>query len=106
MVKPSEFTEGIYIFKVSIASAWRRIPIPASSKLDRLSDIILAAFNFDVDHLYLFSYKSGSLTCNWKKLIRLMPKLKRLIFSLVMAKRQNSIGMTKMMGMKKRNWSS
>jgi len=53
----SEFTEGIYIFKVSIAKAWRRIAIPAKLELDCLSDSILDAFDFDKDHLYQFRYK-------------------------------------------------
>jgi hypothetical protein len=53
----SEFTEGIYIFKVSLAKAWRRIAIPAKLELDCLSDSILDAFDFDKDHLYQFRYK-------------------------------------------------
>jgi hypothetical protein len=53
----SEFTEGIYIFKVSLAKAWRRIAIPAQLELDWLSNSILDAFDFDSDHLYQFRYK-------------------------------------------------
>jgi hypothetical protein len=53
----SEFTEGIYVFKVSLAKAWRRIAIPAKLELDWLSDSILDAFDFDKDHLYQFRYK-------------------------------------------------
>jgi hypothetical protein len=53
----SEFTEGIYIFKVSLAKAWRRIAISAKLELDCLSDSILDAFDFDSDHLYQFRYK-------------------------------------------------
>jgi hypothetical protein len=53
----SEFSEGIYVFKVSLGKAWRRIAIPAKLKLDWLSDSILDAFDFDNDHLYEFRYK-------------------------------------------------
>lgn len=57
LVISSEFTEGIYVFKVSLAKAWRRIAIPAQLELDWLSDSILDAFDFDNDHLYEFRYK-------------------------------------------------
>ncbi len=53
-----EFTEGIYIFKVSLAKAWRCIAIPAKLELDCLSSSILDAFDFDNDHLYEFRYKN------------------------------------------------
>ncbi|MGB7441795.1 MAG: hypothetical protein WA919_12060 [Coleofasciculaceae cyanobacterium] len=53
----SEFSEGIYIFKVSLGKAWRRIAIPAKLELDWLSNSILGAFDFDNDHLYEFRYK-------------------------------------------------
>ena len=52
-----EFQEGIFVFKVSLAKAWRRIAIPADLNLDSLSGSILDAFDFDSDHLYEFSYK-------------------------------------------------
>ncbi|MDZ8081197.1 MAG: plasmid pRiA4b ORF-3 family protein [Nostoc sp. DcaGUA01] len=51
------FTDGIYIFKVSISKAWRRIAIPANKALSWLAETILDAFDFDYDHLYEFSYK-------------------------------------------------
>ncbi|MEH2387724.1 MAG: plasmid pRiA4b ORF-3 family protein [Nostoc sp.] len=51
------FTDGIYIFKVSISQAWRRIAIPAKKPLGWLAETILDAFDFDYDHLYEFSYK-------------------------------------------------
>ncbi len=57
LTSSSEFTEGIYIFKVSLAKAWRRIAIPAQLDLDWLSNSILDAFDFDNDHLYEFRYK-------------------------------------------------
>jgi hypothetical protein len=53
----SEFSEGIYVFKVSLGKAWRRIAIPAKLKLDWLSNSILDAFDFENDHLYEFRYK-------------------------------------------------
>ncbi|BAY24592.1 hypothetical protein NIES2100_43870 [Calothrix sp. NIES-2100] len=51
------FTDGIYIFKVSVAKSWRRIAIPAKRELSWLAGTILDAFDFDDDHLYEFSYK-------------------------------------------------
>lgn len=57
VITQHEFTEGIYVFKVSLAKAWRRIAIPAQLELDGLGESILDAFNFDNDHLYEFRYK-------------------------------------------------
>lgn len=51
-----EFHDGTFIFKVSWGRVWRRIAIPGTHQMDRLSDAILAAYEFDHDHLYLFSY--------------------------------------------------
>ncbi len=51
------FQDGIFVFKVSLAKAWRRIAIPTHLTLDFLSGSILDAFDFDCDHLYEFSYK-------------------------------------------------
>ncbi|MDZ8050497.1 MAG: plasmid pRiA4b ORF-3 family protein [Aulosira sp. ZfuVER01] len=51
------FTDGIYIFKVSVSRSWRRIAIPAKRQLSSLASTILDAFDFDYDHLYEFSYK-------------------------------------------------
>lgn len=53
----NEFTDGIYVFKVSLEKAWRRIAIPANFELEGLSDSILDAFDFDHDHLHQFIYK-------------------------------------------------
>ncbi|HLO83542.1 MAG TPA: plasmid pRiA4b ORF-3 family protein [Nostocaceae cyanobacterium] len=57
-IPPTEFIDGVYIFKVSLDKAWRRISIPAKQKLSLLAAVILDAFDFDNDHLYEFSYKS------------------------------------------------
>lgn len=50
--------DGLYIFKVSIDRAWRQIAIPGQMDLDVFSAVILDAFDFDHDHLYMFSYKN------------------------------------------------
>jgi len=52
-----EIQEGTYIFRVSLGRVWRRIAIPGTMVLDRLSDVILNAFQFDHDHLYSFIFK-------------------------------------------------
>ncbi len=49
-----EKTEGIYIFKVSLDKAWRRIAIPSHLTLEPLVDSILNSFDFGQDHLYRF----------------------------------------------------
>jgi Plasmid pRiA4b ORF-3-like protein len=53
-----EFQAGIYTFKVSIGKVWRRIAISAEMDLDELAMAILGSYEFDADHLYLFSYKN------------------------------------------------
>jgi hypothetical protein len=53
-----EFHAGVHVFKVSLGKVWRRIAIPGKMNLDRLSDTILDAFDFDYDHLYEFTYRS------------------------------------------------
>jgi hypothetical protein len=53
-----EFQDGIYVFKVSLGNTWRRIVIPAKMDFDTLSTCILDAFDFDDDHLYMFSYRN------------------------------------------------
>ncbi len=58
IIPEPEFQGGIYVFKVSLGSSWRRIAIPAQMDLDTLSDSILNAFDFDHDHLYMFSHKN------------------------------------------------
>lgn len=49
---------GAYTFKVSLGKVWRRIAIPHQATLDDLAAIILNAFDFDRDHLYLFEFVS------------------------------------------------
>ncbi len=51
-------TAGLYVFKVSLGKAWRRIAIPSKLTLDDLAYEILHAVNFDSDHLYSFRYRS------------------------------------------------
>ena len=51
-----EFRDGIYYFKVSLGTPWRRIAIPAESSLDELAECIIRAFDFDGDHLYAFQF--------------------------------------------------
>jgi hypothetical protein len=53
-----EFQAGVYTFKVSIDKVWRRIAISAEMDLDELAMAILGSYEFDSDHLYLFSYKN------------------------------------------------
>ena len=55
-----EFTDGIFVFKVSLGRIWRRLAIPAQSSLDLLSSAILDAFEFDYDHLYCFTVENRS----------------------------------------------
>jgi hypothetical protein len=53
----ADFQTGIYIFKVALdKNLWRRIAIPAELTLLALSNAILAAYDFDHDHLYEFIY--------------------------------------------------
>src|SRR6266446_2616631 len=56
--------DGTYIFNVSLGRVWRRIAVQGRHDVDKLSDGILDAFEFDDDHLYTFSYQSrfGTLT--------------------------------------------
>ncbi len=54
----TEFQAGTYIFKVSLGRIWRRIAVHSGMVLDDLSDSILAAYDFDHDHLYCFEYKN------------------------------------------------
>ncbi|MGZ8158808.1 MAG: IS1096 element passenger TnpR family protein [Methylobacter sp.] len=50
--------EGGYIFNVSLGKASCKIAVPAESSLDELAYGILAAFDFNSDHLYEFIYKN------------------------------------------------
>jgi hypothetical protein len=54
LINNSSQQEGIFIFKVSVSKAWRRISIPSDCSLEDLVDAILEAFNFDKDYLYRF----------------------------------------------------
>lgn len=57
----SDFRDGIFIFKVSLAkNLWRTVAISGEHDLDALSAIILSAYDFDNDHLYRFIYKNRS----------------------------------------------
>ncbi len=53
----SEFQDGIYIFKISLGNIWRRIAVPAKTTLEQFSMVISDAFDFDNDHIYVFTYK-------------------------------------------------
>lgn len=52
-----ESQDGIFVFKVSLKSVWRKIAIPSNLTLYDLSSAILKAFDFDNDHLHQFNYK-------------------------------------------------
>lgn len=54
----TELKSGIYLFKVSLGNVWRRIEICSEMTLEDLTDTILAAFDFDKDHLYSYYYKN------------------------------------------------
>ena len=54
----AEFQAGTYIFKVSLGKIWRRIAVRGDMVLEDLSDSILAAYDFDNDHLYCFEYRT------------------------------------------------
>jgi hypothetical protein len=51
-------SDGLYVFKVSLGRAWRRIAIPGRMTLEALSEAILESFDFDNDHLHLFRYRN------------------------------------------------
>jgi catechol 2,3-dioxygenase-like lactoylglutathione lyase family enzyme len=51
------FTEGTYIFKVTLQDTWRRIAIPSHLNLDEVATAIAEAFDFDPRHLYRFIYQ-------------------------------------------------
>lgn len=52
-----EFTEGTFVFKVSLGKVYRSIAIDSRLTLEELTQAILDAFNFDKDHLYAFYFK-------------------------------------------------
>jgi hypothetical protein len=45
-----EVQDSIYVFKVTLGSAYRKIAIPGITSLEELAGSILRAFNFDNDH--------------------------------------------------------
>jgi hypothetical protein len=52
-----DIVEGKRTFKVSLdKDIWRRISISSNYDLDRLAQLIIRAFAFDMDHLYEFLY--------------------------------------------------
>lgn len=53
-----EFRPGVYRFKVSLGSIWRRIALSADATLEELAWIILKSVQFDNDHLHQFSYQN------------------------------------------------
>ena len=60
-LKQSEFKEipdSLYVFKVALGSAYRKIAVPGITSLEELACSILSAFKFDNDHLYEFVYKN------------------------------------------------
>lgn len=56
-----EFNPNIFVFKVAVGKAWRRLAIPGVWTLEGVAGIILEAFEFeDIDHLYAFNFLSHS----------------------------------------------
>ena len=53
----AESKDGVFIFKVSLKTAWRKIAIPSNLTLYDFSSAILKAFSFYNDHLHQFTYK-------------------------------------------------
>jgi hypothetical protein len=51
-----EMQDSVFVFKVTLASAYRKIAVPGTTDLDELAGSILSAFEFDNDHLYEFIY--------------------------------------------------
>jgi Plasmid pRiA4b ORF-3-like protein len=56
-----EFNPNIFVFKISVGKAWRRLAIPGIWNLEGVASVILEAFEFeDVNHLYAFNLISSS----------------------------------------------
>jgi hypothetical protein len=53
-----EIPDSLYVFKVALGSAYRKIAVPGITSLEELAGSILSAFKFDNDHLYEFVYKN------------------------------------------------
>ena len=47
---------GVFIFKISLHKAWRKVAIHHRATLESLADVILQSFNFDNDHLHSFRF--------------------------------------------------
>jgi hypothetical protein len=53
------FRDGVHRFKVSLwRGLWRLIAVPGNLPLDALAQAIVEAYDFDLDHLYQFSYRN------------------------------------------------
>lgn len=57
VVPEAGFRDGVYHIKVSLGKVWRRIAIPATCDLEQLAYAILAAYEFDDDHLFCFTLR-------------------------------------------------
>jgi hypothetical protein len=58
IVPQQEFRTGIYVFKVLLGKAWRRIALSSEMTLFDLSRLILESVDFDTDHLDKFEYRN------------------------------------------------
>jgi Plasmid pRiA4b ORF-3-like protein len=57
-VPHQRFCSGVYVFKVALGKAWRRIAISSEMTLFDLSGLILQSVDFDSDHLDKFKYRN------------------------------------------------
>ncbi|NJP10632.1 MAG: plasmid pRiA4b ORF-3 family protein [Leptolyngbyaceae cyanobacterium RU_5_1] len=57
-VLQQEFRAGVFVFKISLGKAWRRIAISSDMTLFALSRLILQSVDFDTDHLDMFKYRN------------------------------------------------
>jgi hypothetical protein len=55
-VAQQEYRSGVWVFKVSLGKAWRRIALSSELTLFDLSRLILESVDFDTDHLDMFRY--------------------------------------------------
>lgn len=46
---------GVHVFKISLGKVWRKIAIKGDVDLHSFGEVILGAFEFDNDHLHVFS---------------------------------------------------
>ncbi|MFW5802789.1 MAG: IS1096 element passenger TnpR family protein, partial [Verrucomicrobiota bacterium] len=53
-----QFRAGTYVLKVSVGKAWRRFAVQGAVDLECFAGSILNAFEFDSDHLYMFTYNT------------------------------------------------